>query len=196
MSAIRVPKKTVADYFATERTSDVKYEYYNGHIVAMAGASRQHNSIKENLSIEVGGRLKGGSCRTYSSEMRVKVERTGLYTYPDFIIVCGTPEFEKVDGLDTLLNPLVVGEILSDSTEKKDRGFKYLNFQRLPSVREYVLVSQHEVRVERFVRQSDETWVHAVFEDPAGSFTFASVPVTVPIADIYRGVEFTEEELP
>src|SRR5262245_52498958 len=105
---------------------------------AMAGASRPHNEIKDNLIVEVGSRLKGTACRTYSSDQRVKVSRTGLYTYPDISIVCGKPEFEDAE-VDTLLNPQVIIEILSDSTEKYDRGKKARHYQQLASLKEYVL---------------------------------------------------------
>ena len=124
--------------------------------------------------------------------MRVKVQRTGLYTYPDVAIVCGGAEFEQVQGVDTLINPQVVIEILSEATERYDRGAKFEQFQKLPSVREYVLVSQDRVRVERFVRQPDETWVLTTYDDPAAEFALATVPVRVPLADVYRGVEVPE----
>ena len=192
MTAVPKTKLTEAEYLAIESAAAFKSEFYNGEMFVVIGPSRQHCEIKENLVGEIGSRLKGGPCRTYSADMRVKVERTGLYTYPDVLIACGKPEFERAHGSDTLLNPQVIIEILSDSTEKYDRGAKFLQFQKLPSVREYVLVSQDMVRVERFVRQSDETWVLTIFDDPAAEFSLATVPVRVPLADIYRGVELPE----
>jgi Uma2 family endonuclease len=189
MSAVPKTKLTAAEYLAVEDAAAFKSEFYRGEMFAMAGASWAHNTIKENLSIELGGRLKGGPCRTYSADMRVKVSRTGLYTYPDVLIVCGPPEIESVKGVETLLNPQVVIEILSESTERYDRGTKFAQYQQLPAVREYVLVGQEERRVERFVRQPDETWVLTTFADPAGEFALATVPVRVPLADVYRGVE-------
>lgn len=196
MTAVPKKKLTEAEYLAIENAAEFRSEFYAGEMFAMAGASRQHNELKENLSGELFNRLKGGSCRTYSADMRLKVKRTGLYTYPDVMIVCGPPEFEAVQGVDTLLNPQVVFEILSDTTERYDRGTKFQHVQKLPSVREYVLVSQDRVRVERFVRQPDETWVLTVFDDPAGEFALATVPVRVPVADIYRGVELPDEPPP
>lgn len=192
MTAIPRKKLTEDEYLAIEETAEFRSEFYAGEMFAMAGASRQHNDVKENLSIEIGGRLKGSGCRTYSADMRVKIQRTGLYTYPDFIIVCGRPEFAAGKGLDTLLNPQVVAEILSDTTESYDRGSKFLQYRRLPSLKEYVLISQDRVLVERFVRQPDETWVLTTFDDPAGDFALTTVPVRVPLADLYRGVEFPE----
>ena len=122
--------------------------------------------------------------------MRVRVSATGLYTYPDALIVCGKPEFDDAE-FDTLLNPLVLAEILSESTEKYDRGAKFAQYRKIPSLQEYVLIDQNQVLVERYVRQPDDTWVLTVYTDPACTFEFASVPVRVPLSEIYRGVEFS-----
>lgn len=195
MTAVPKHLMTEDEYLAFERASDVKHEFYRGEIFAMAGASRQHNEIKDNLIVEIGSRLKGTPCRTYSADQRVKVKRTGLFTYPDILLVCGPPIFDpKAD--DTLINPQVVIEILSKSTESYDRGTKFRHYQRLPSVKEYLLVSQDRVQVERFVRQDDETWILTTYDDPAGEFSLATVPVRVPLADVYRGVEITAEPIP
>lgn len=191
MSAVTKRKLSVADYLAFERSAEQKHEFLNGEAFAMAGASREHNILKENLSVELGGRLKGGPCRTFSSDQRVKVERTGLYTYPDLVIVCGQATYDP-DDRDTLVNPQVIFEILSPSTESYDRGAKFRHYQRLPSVKEYVLVSQDQVQLERFVRQPDETWVLKTFDGEDGEFSLVTVAVTVPLADLYRGVEISE----
>jgi len=182
---------TEDEYLAFEATSDVRHEFYNGELFDMAGASRQHCDISSNLMTEIGIRLKGGPCRVTATDQRLKVDRTGLYTYPDLLIVCGPREFEK----DTLLNPNVVIEILSDSTEGYDRGTKFEHYQKLPSVREYVLVRQDRMRIERLVRQSDETWNTTAFDDPAGSFALATISITIPLADVYRDVELAQETL-
>ena len=140
-------------------------------------------------------RFKGGSCRTVSADERVKIDRTGLFTYPDIAVVCGRAEF-ALEAADTLTNPQVIIEILSPSTESYDRGKKFRHYQQLPSVREYVLVSQDRKQIERFVRQPDETWVMTVFADPEGEFAFATVPVTIAMTDLYTGVVFEEEPDP
>ncbi len=195
MTAVPKQVMTEDEYLAFERASEQKHEFFRGEIFAMAGASRQHAGIKENLSIEIGVRLKGSPCRTFSADLRVKVKRTGLFTYPDFMIVCGQPEFDP-KAEDTLVNPQVVIEILSKSTESYDRGAKFRHYQRLPSVKEYVLVSQDRIQVERFVRQEDETWILTTYDDPAGEFSLATVPVRVPLVDVYRGVEIAVEPIP
>lgn len=192
MSTAPRKKVTAAEYLAFDRDSDGRHEFLDGEIHAMAGASRPHNRLTENLSVEIGGRLREGPCQTFSSGLRVLVERTGLYTYPDFIIVCEEPDIRKIEGVDTLLNPVVVVEITSPTTERDDRGRKFLNYRRLPSLREYVRISQDEVLIERYGRQPDESWSLTTFDDPAGEFALESVPVRVPIADVYRRVVFPE----
>ncbi len=196
MSAIAKKKKLTEDeYLVIEREAEFKSEFYDGEMFAMAGASRRHNDLQINLIAELHARLKGGKCRVYGSDLRVKVKRTGLYTYPDVVIACD-PEIEKKLGVETLLNPRVIFEILSKTTEGYDRGTKFQQFQRLPSVKEYVLVSQDRMVVERYVRRPDGTWVLKTFDDPSGQFSLATVKVRIPLADIYRGVELPEEPLP
>jgi Uma2 family endonuclease len=189
MSAAPKVRLTPEEYLAIERKAAFKSEFYNGEMFAMAGASREHNRLKENLVIEIGSRLKGGPCQSFSSDLRVKVSRTGLYTYPDIVIVCGEPQFEDAE-VDTLLNPQVIIEVLSDSTEKYDRGKKARHYQQIASLREYVLVAQDEPVIERFVRQPDESWAKTFVEGLDAEFAFATVPVRVPLADVYAGVTF------
>jgi Uma2 family endonuclease len=193
VSAVPKRKLTAEQYLAIEREAEFKSEFYAGEMFAMAGASRDHNRIKDNLIGELGARFKGGPCQTFSSDQRVKIDATGLFTYPDVVIVCGPEAFDPRDP-DTLLNPTAIIEILSPSTERYDRGTKFTHYQQIPSLVEYVLVSQDEPHVDRFVRQPDGTWVLTVYADPAGSFSLASppgpVPVSVPLADVYRGVTF------
>lgn len=196
MSAIPKKKRLTEDeYLVIERDAEFKSEFFNGEMFAMAGASRQHNNLQSNLQGELFARLKSGKCRVYGSDARVKVKRTGLYTYTDVVIACH-PEFEQKLGLDILVNPQVIFEILSKSTEGYDRGTKFQQFQRLPSVKEYVLVSQDRMVIERYVRQADETWVLKTFDNLDGQFSLATVKVRIPMADIYRGVELSEEPLP
>jgi Uma2 family endonuclease len=192
VSAIPKTKLTPAEYLARERKAEFKSEYYRGETFAMAGASRHHNGVKENLIVEIGIQLKGGPCRTFSSDQRVHVPATGLYTYPDIVIVCGTPEYDPADE-DSLINPVAIVEVLSPSTEKYDRGAKFRQYQQLPSVKEYVLVSQEEPLVERYVRGSNGAWEYTAVAGVGGELAFASVPARVPLADIYNGVEFPNE---
>lgn len=188
MAPATTNKFTEAQYLAIERETHSRSEFCNGAMIAMPENSRDHNVIQENLSIEVGGRLHGSGCRALPADQRLKIECTGLYTYPDLLIVSGKGRFDSQQ-CDNLLNPQVIFEIVSDASERYDRGVKFLHYRRLPSLREYVLVSQKRVLIERLVRQSDDTWLFKIFNDPAGEFALASVPVRVPLADVYRDVE-------
>lgn len=183
------------EYLDRERRAETRSEYYRGEMFAMSGATWEHTLIKDNLAREAGNQLKAGPCRVATSDLRVKVNASGLYTYPDIVIVCGEPQFEdKV--LDTLLNPSVLIEVLPDSTEKYDRGQKFVHYRQLPSLKEYVLVAQDRPQVERFVRQDDGTWVLSAFGDLAQTFSFGTIAVQVPLAEIYRGVKLSEGGLP
>ncbi len=188
-----VPKRfiTPSEYLELERKAEFKSEYYRGEMFAMAGARYEHNAVKDNLIIEFGKRFQGGPCRPISSDMKVKVSRTGLYTYPDIILVCGDLEFED-DSHDVLLNPQIVIEVLSDSTEKYDRGMKFLHYRQVASVKEYVLVAQNQPLVERYVRQPGGTWELTEFSDPSGEFSLATIPASIPLSAVYAGVTFPD----
>lgn len=197
MSAVPKRKLTVEEYLAIEEKAEFKSEFYDGEMFplyrgadAMAGASRRHNYAKENLSVELGSRLRQGPCRTLSSDQRVRTPNTNLYTYPDIVVICGEPEY---DG-ETLLNPQVIVEVLSDSTANYDRDTKFRHYQQIAALREYVLVSQTEPVIDRFVRQDDGSWSLTTFAGIDETFTLTTVPVAVPLADVYRGISF--EPLP
>ncbi len=156
MSSAAVKSRfTPEQYLALERKAAFKSEYFDGCIRAMAGASRAHNLIALNLGSEIRSQLRDRPCETYVSDMRVRTGPSGLYTYPDVVVVCGEPRFED-DELDTLLNPTVIVEVLSPSTEAADRGRKFASYRRLASLQEYVLVAQDRACVERYTRQGDE----------------------------------------
>ena len=191
MSALLKTKLTPAQYVAIENAAEFRSQFFDGEMFAMAGASPTHCFIKENLSVELGVRLKGGRCRAASADLRVKVERTGLYTYPDLLIVCGQPEY-AADDPNSLINPTAIVEVLSPSTESYDRGAKFRNYQQIPSLVEYILVSQSEAVCERFTRQADGLWGYATFVGLEAELAFASVPAAIPLADIYAGVSFPE----
>ncbi len=183
-----------AEYLAAERLSETKHEYDRGLIVAMAGASRQHNRVTSNLTREIGIQLKGGPCEAYVSDMRVFVDATGLFTYPDIVIACGEPRFLDAE-LDTLLNPVALVEVLSPSTEAYDRGKKFAHYRRIPSLVAYVLVAQDRPQVDRYTRRGDE-WVLTGFEglDAELALEFAGVPVRIPLREIYDRVQFPAAE--
>lgn len=191
MTALPAPSYyTPEEYLALERKAEFKSEYLNGQIYAMSGASRAHNLIAGNIFRHLGNQLEGRPCEVYQNDMRVKVSESGLYAYPDVAVACGEIRFEDAS-VDTLLNPVLIVEVLSPSTEAFDRGEKSAHYRRIESLQEYVLVSQDKVRVERYVRQGKD-WVFTEFNDPSEEIGLASVGAAVPLSAIYAKVRFPE----
>lgn len=175
------------EYLEMERRAETKSEYLDGRVYPMSGASWPHNRIVANLVIAIGWQLKGDPCHVLPSDMRVRVSETGLYTYPDVSIVCGEPELED-EHLDTLLNPTVLVEVLSESTERYDRGRKAEHYRRMPSLQEYLFVAQDEPRVERYRRRTEEEWVLTEARGVEESMELDAVPGVLELRDIYDGV--------
>jgi len=181
---------TPQEYLALERKSETRNEYYNGEIFAMAGASREHNLIVANLLRDIGNQLEDRPCESYPSDMRVFIEATGLYTYPDVSVVCGEPRFQDRE-VDTLLNPTVIVEVLSPSTEAYDRGDKFRHYRRIDSLREFVLISQDRMMVERYTRQGKD-WVLSDMTDPDQVLKLESIGCQIPLDRIYAKIKFPE----
>jgi Uma2 family endonuclease len=192
MSAVPKTTQTVEQYLAIEQQAEFKSEFFQGEMFAMAGASRIHNRVKENLIGELYIQLRGGPCHSASSDQRVMVQATGLYTYPDIVIECGSPELDPSDQ-DTITNPTAIIEVLSSSTESYNRGAKFRNYQKIPSLKEYVLVAQDEAVVESFTRQPNGIWHYVSFVGLDSVMMLSSIPVRVPLKDIYAGVQFPGE---
>ncbi len=193
MSAIPKIYLTPAEYLAFERQSDVKHEYFTGELFAMSGASRQHVRISVNVMTLLDNQLKGKRCELFNGDMRVKVSPTGLYTYPDASVVCGRPRFEDKE-LDTLLNPTVIVEILSKSTEAYDRGEKFAQYRTLDTLTDYLLLSQDKPRIERFTRQADGGWLLTESAGLDAVMPIESIQCQLPLADVYDRVEFDEAQ--
>ncbi|MCX6359458.1 MAG: Uma2 family endonuclease [Armatimonadetes bacterium] len=183
------PRWTDAEYLAFERASDVRHEYLDGIVYGMSGGSVAHALLTAQLTAEVGLRLRGKPCRPYSADLRVHNAETGAYTYPDLTIVCGEPRVLD-EQRDTLLNPTVVVEVLSPSTEAYDRSRKFAHYRRIPSLRDYILVSQEAPIIEVFSRREGDTWLYTPYEGLDASAEVPSIGCTVPLADIYAGVSF------
>jgi Uma2 family endonuclease len=187
-SAALKPQLTPEQYLAFERESPIRHEYHAGSIFAMSGASREHNLIAGNFHAELRTQLRGRPCEAYVVDMRVCVAPTGLYTYPDVVVVCGEPQFQD-NVVDTLLNPTLIVEVLFPSTEAHDRGTKFAHYRRLESLREYVLVSQDQMRVERYTRQGDD-WLLTELSRPGETLDLASIGCAVAMSEIYARVRF------
>ncbi|MGH9948188.1 MAG: Uma2 family endonuclease [Pyrinomonadaceae bacterium] len=187
-----VKKMSPEQYLEFERASEEKHEFRNGEIRSMSGAKRSHNLIALNTGSEIHQALKGKNCEGYPSEMRVFVPETGLYTYPDLVVVCGNHEFQD-DVLDTLLNPVLIVEILSESTESYDRGLKFQNYRSIDSLREYVLISQNRAAVEKYVKHGDGFWLLSSAIGLEATINLESIDSILSLTDIYDKVDFEDE---
>jgi Uma2 family endonuclease len=187
MSAEPHRRVSIEDYLTAERRAETKSEYLDGEVFAMTGASRPHNLVVWNLSGILYGQLKARRCEAYVNDMRVLIPAAGLYTYPDITVVCGEPRFEDGE-LDTLLNPTLLIEVLSPTTEGYDRGRKFAHYRTLESLREYVLVAQDEVRVELFTHQDDGHWLLSEANRLEETILLASIGCELRLADVYDHV--------
>ena len=192
MSLQAQKRYTPEEYLALERQAQCKSEYYAGEVFAMAGASRWHNLIVANVIGELRSQLKGRPCTTYPSDMRVKISPTGLYTYPDVIVVCGEAQFEDTQQ-DTLLNPTLIVEVLSESTEAYDRGGKFAHYRKLASLMEYVLIAQTKSHIEHYVRQPDNRWLLEEAESLHGTVHFPAIDCHLSLAEVYNKVDIVVE---
>jgi Uma2 family endonuclease len=186
VSVIAQPTYTPEEYLALERRAEHRSEYVNGRVYAMTGASRTHNVITGNIFAGLHRSFRGRPCEVYQSDMRVKVSPTGLYTYPDVVALCGTPAFEDAE-VDTLVNPTVIVEVLSDSTERYDRGEKFAHYRRLRSLAEYVLVAQDRARMEHYGRRGEQ-WVLTVAEKLDAELMLSALDCTLSLAEVYERV--------
>jgi len=181
------------EYLRLERQSEYKSEYVNGQIFAMTGASRKHNLITTNISRELSQQLKGRPCEVYAVDMRVKVRATGLYTYPDVAVACGEPEFED-DFIDTLLNPTLLVEVLSPSTERYDRIAKSSYYRTMESLAEHLLVAQDEIRVEQYVKQPGGEWLLFEFLALDSTVQLPSIGCSLQLSEVYDRISFDPHE--
>ena len=175
------------EYLALEKQAVYKSEYIAGTIVAMSGASREHNLIVTNIVTSLVQQLRGRPCEVYANDMRVKMPASNLYVYPDVVVVCGTPQFEDSD-LDTLLNPTLVIEVLSQSTEFRDRGVKAQGYRLIDSLTEYLLIAQDRCRIEQYIRQADNHWLLVDLRALAETVDLVSLHCALSIQDVYDRV--------
>lgn len=192
MSALsQIPNKKMSreEYLTFDRASDVKHEHIDGTVVAMTGASHAHSLICSYTIATLINQIGDKPCAVYPADICVNIPATGLYTYPDISIVCGAPEFTG-DSFDTLVNPILIVEVLSPSTEAYDRGTKFQHYRKLPSLQEYVLISQNKPRIERFQRQND-LWTLTDAETLDTLLELSSIECCIALKDIYRKVTFS-----
>ena len=189
MSKRQKARVTVADYLSMERASSDKHEFAFGEIYAMGGASARNVEIVGNIARELGNQLRQRLYRIYSTDLRLCVDAENRYTYPDVVVVCDQPRFLD-DELDTLLNPDLIVEVLSESTRNYDRGDKFQQYRGIPSFREYLLVDQAKAHVERYSKQNDGTWSLWETDSPSEIVHLESIGVKLPLSEIYFKIDF------
>ncbi len=180
---------TEAEYLTIERAAEFKSEFFEGEMFAMAGGTVQHSLIATNLAAEFRNRLKGSQCIPYNADLRIKIEATGLFTYPDLSVICGPVRFAPGTD-DTVVNPAVLVEVLSDSTEAYDRGRKFEHYRQIPTLREYLLVSQKEPRIEQFIRQPEDRWLLTEAVGMEKQIEVPSLQTAISLAEIFANVDF------
>ena len=189
MSTLSKSYLTEEQYLEIERKAEFKSEYFQGEMFAMSGARVPHIRVVRNTMRELSNQLLDRPCEPFSNDMRVCVQPVGLYTYPDIVVVCG--ELEMLDSeVDTVLNPTVLIEVLSPSTESYDRGKKFELYRSLESLAEYVMISSQQVRVERYSRSPDDTWIFSEKTSLEDTVELKSIDCYLRLTDVYRKVDF------
>jgi Uma2 family endonuclease len=191
MESPRDRSYTVEEYLAFELASPEKHEYLDGRILPMQGGTLRHTLIIGNMIGALHAQLRGRRCDVFSSQLLVRVDATGLHTHPDLSALCGEPELAGIrDEIEVLLNPSVLGEVLSPSTEAYDRGEKFWHYRQLPSLREYVLVSQTRMHVELFERAgASAPWMFSDASGPDGEIALPSIGAVLALRDVYERMD-------
>lgn len=185
---------SLEEYLELEKTTEEKFEFWNGNVWSMSGASTNYNRIVRNLNTEIDLQLREKGCEIFPSDMRVKVPAYTPYRYPDLTALCGKPEIENLQGVDLLVNPQLIVEVLSESTEAFDRGDKFSYYKSIPYFNEYILVAQHHPHVSQFIKHGDGFWTHLEFNDLSEIIELKSVPCKMTLKAIYRDVIFPANE--
>jgi Uma2 family endonuclease len=183
------PYFTPEEYFALERASDKRWEYWDGEVVCMSGGTLNHGLISGNLFNAIQNSLKSGKCRAFTGDMAVKSPALEYYRYPDVSVVCGKAETERIDVGDAITNPIVIIEVLSSTTEQRDRNEKRKLYQAIPTLHEYLLVDQYAANIVRYVRQGN-IWQQDGAVGREASIELSSIGVVLSLEDVYNGVEF------
>ncbi len=184
---------SLEEYFALELESEEKYEYFNGEVFCMSGVSPNYAQIESNLNLALRLALRERNCRVFPANLRIKVPAAPPYRYPDLTVLCETPVYEEIGGIETLINPALIIEVLSPSTEAFDRGDKFTYYKSVPSFGEYLLVAQHRPHVTHYVKQTGGKWEYEEANDTAADLYLPSVDCTLALDEVYRDVEFNPD---
>ena len=191
MEEVTPRRYTVSEYLELEHASAVKHEFRDGELLDMSGGTATHSLISTNVIATLHSRLRDTPCRVFDGNLRVQIYRTVRYAYPDAMVVCGEVQFATADARHTTItNPKLVVEVLSPSTESRDRGEKFAAYIRNPALEAYVMVAQDEARVETFVRQENGTWSFAYFEGASATAALPSLGIELPLGEVYARIDF------
>lgn len=191
MAANPERRYTLEEYLELDRTSEERLEFWDGEVFCMSGGSEWHYEIEGNIYAFLKSRLSQRGCRVFTGNARIKVPSAPPYRYADVSALCGEAAvFEEIGGASALVNPHLLVEVLSSSTEAYDRGNKFLHYQSIPTLREYLLVAQHEPHVTHICKQDDGRWIYTDVNDPEATLTLASLGCELPLTEIYAGVSF------
>jgi Uma2 family endonuclease len=189
MSAETQRRYTLDEYLALERESEVKYEFWNGEVFAMSGGTIAHERVMRNVNNLFQAGLRRGGCEVFGGNLQVKVPAAPPYRYADGSVVCGKVELERFNGNDLLINPLIIYEVLSPSTEAYDRGDKFTYYKSIASLQEYLLIAQHRPHITHYAKQAGGVWSYDEVNDMDGSLQLRSVDVTIKLSDVYQDLE-------
>jgi Uma2 family endonuclease len=187
---------TLEEYLALERESEVKYEYWDGEIFAMSGGTLLHDQIMGNGYDLLRRELRGRDCRVFTNNMQIKVPAAPPYRYADASVVCGKVEVERFNGADLLINPILIIEVLSPSTEAYDRGDKFTYYKSIPTFREYLLIAQHRPHITHYVKAETGKWDYEETNDLSSGIYLSTIDCTLALSEVYRDVEFSQDETP
>lgn len=187
---------TLEEYFELERTSEERFEFWDGEVFCMSGGSRTHELVIRNILVNLTTKLGGRHCEAFTSNTRVKAPSAPPYRYPDLSALCGEARFEKIGGVDTLINPMLIVEVLSSSTESYDRGDKFSHYKSIPNFGEYLLVAQYRPHVTQYIKYDERTWLQREYNDLDAEFTLSSLVCELSLREIYQNVIFDETQAP
>jgi len=186
-------KYTLEEYLELDHESEEKIEFWDGHVFTLAGVSNIHDGIQSNAHFYLRLKLQGKACRVFLSDMRVKVPEYLPYRYPDLSALCGEARFEKLGRQELFVNPSLIVEVLSDSTEAFDRSYKFTYYKSIPSFTEYILIAQDRPHVSQFVKQADNSWLNHEFNSLEESFHLASLDCDLALAELFEEIVFPEK---
>lgn len=190
MGAQPKTRYTLDEYFELEKSAEARYEYWDGEVFDMSGVSPNHSLIESNLNLSLRLALRGRNCLVFPANARIKVPNVPPYRYADMSVACGKPIYENIGGIEALLNPILIIEVLSPSTEAYDRGDKFTYYKSIPSLKEYLLIAQHRPHITQYVKQDDDSWSYCEVNELSAVLKLPSIECELALAEVYQDVEF------